>query len=42
MQFDSFTFVAFFLIVLAAYNAMRGWGARKNVLLVASYVFYMG
>ncbi len=42
MQFDSFTFVLFFLAVLAVYNVMRGWSARKNVLLIASYLFYAG
>ena len=40
MQFDSFTFLAFFALVLAGYNALRDWGARKWLLLVASYVFY--
>jgi D-alanyl-lipoteichoic acid acyltransferase DltB (MBOAT superfamily) len=40
MQFDSFTFVVFFAVVLCAYNALRGWAARKWFLLIASYVFY--
>jgi len=40
MQFDSFTFVVFFAAVLAAYNALRGWNARKWLLLGASYLFY--
>ncbi|MEP6483392.1 MAG: MBOAT family protein [Rudaea sp.] len=40
MQFDSFTFVIFFAIALAIYNALRGWNARKWFLLSASYVFY--
>ena len=40
MQFDSFTFLAFFALVLAGYNALRDWGARKWFLLIASYVFY--
>ena len=40
MQFDSFTFLIFFAVVLAGYNALRGWGARKNFLLGASYAFY--
>src|SRR6188768_4220479 len=40
MLFNSLTFVAFFLIVLAAYWTMRSWEARKNLLLVASYIFY--
>ncbi|MBS0486734.1 MAG: MBOAT family protein [Proteobacteria bacterium] len=40
MQFDSFTFVVFFAVVLCVYNAMRDWSARKWFLLIASYVFY--
>ncbi|MBK6436170.1 MAG: hypothetical protein IPF83_10075 [Rhodanobacteraceae bacterium] len=40
MQFDSLTFLLFFAIVLAGAALTRGWGARKNLLLVASYVFY--
>ena len=40
MLFNSLTFVVFFLLVLAAYWTMRSWEARKNFLLVASYVFY--
>lgn len=40
MQFDSFTFIVFFAIVLAGYNLLRGWSPRKWWLLAASYVFY--
>src|SRR5688572_14683999 len=40
MQFDSLTFVVFFALVLAGAALARGWGARKNFLLAASYVFY--
>ena len=40
MLFNSLTFVVFFLAVLAAYWTMRSWEARKNLLLVASYIFY--
>lgn len=40
MQFDSLTFLAFFALVLAVYNLLRGWRARKNLLLGASYAFY--
>jgi alginate O-acetyltransferase complex protein AlgI len=40
MQFDTFTFIVFFALVLAVYNALRSWGARKNFLLLASYAFY--
>ncbi|MEO6005153.1 MAG: MBOAT family O-acyltransferase [Opitutus sp.] len=40
MLFNSLTFVVFFAVVLALYWSLRGWNARKNVLLVASYLFY--
>src|SRR3954466_2376039 len=40
MLFNSLTFVVFFAVVLAAYWTMRSWEARKNLLLVASYIFY--
>lgn len=40
MLFNSLTFVAFFAVVLGGYWTMRSWEARKNLLLVASYVFY--
>src|SRR5207249_11952913 len=38
--FRSLTFVAFFAIVVIAYWSMRSWNARKNLLVVASYIFY--
>src|SRR5690554_444332 len=40
MQFDSLTFIVFFLLVTAVYAVLRDWGSRKTMLLVASYVFY--
>ncbi|MBW3567883.1 MAG: MBOAT family protein [Proteobacteria bacterium] len=40
MQFDSLTFLVFFAIVLVAFWTLQGWGARKNLLLAASYIFY--
>jgi alginate O-acetyltransferase complex protein AlgI len=40
MLFNSLTFVVFFVAVVGGYWALRGWEARKNLLLVASYVFY--
>src|SRR3954467_2267893 len=40
MLFNSLTFVVFFAVVLSAYWTMRDWNARKNLLLVASYLFY--
>ena len=40
MLFNSLTFVVFFALVVGAYWTLRSWEARKNLLLVASYVFY--
>jgi alginate O-acetyltransferase complex protein AlgI len=40
MLFNSLTFVVFFILVLGGYWTIRSWNARKNLLLVASYVFY--
>src|SRR5512142_1393311 len=40
MLFNSLTFLIFFAIVFAIYLVLRGWTARKRLLLVASYVFY--
>jgi alginate O-acetyltransferase complex protein AlgI len=40
MQFDSLTFIVFFALVLGGAAVVRGWSARKNLLLAASYVFY--
>ena len=40
MLFNSLTFVVFFVLVLSAYWTMQSWPARKNLLLVASYIFY--
>ncbi len=40
MLFNSLTFVVFFAVVTAAYWTIRSWSARKNLLLVASYIFY--
>jgi D-alanyl-lipoteichoic acid acyltransferase DltB (MBOAT superfamily) len=40
MLFNSLTFVAFFAVVLSLYWSMRSWNARKNLLLIASYIFY--
>jgi alginate O-acetyltransferase complex protein AlgI len=38
--FNSLTFVVFFAVVVSAYWALGNWNARKNLLLVASYLFY--
>src|SRR6195256_2871927 len=40
MLFNSLTFVAFFIVVVSAYWMMRDWNERRNLLLVASYLFY--
>lgn len=40
MQFDSLTFIVFFLLVASLHALLRNWNTRKNMLLVASYVFY--
>ena len=40
MLFNSLTFLAFFVIVVAAYYTVRPWAARKTILLVSSYFFY--
>jgi D-alanyl-lipoteichoic acid acyltransferase DltB (MBOAT superfamily) len=40
MLFNSLTFVVFFALVVTAYWSIRSWKARKNLLVVASYIFY--
>ena len=40
MLFNSLTFVLFFAVVVTAYWSIRSWNARKNLLVVASYIFY--
>lgn len=40
MLFNSLTFIVFFAVVLTAYWSIRSWNARKNLLVVASYIFY--
>lgn len=40
MQFDSFLFLIFWLVVLALYYSIRDWRGRKLMLLIASYLFY--
>lgn len=40
MVFNSYTFIVFFAIVLALYSLPFIWKVKKNILLVASYVFY--
>jgi alginate O-acetyltransferase complex protein AlgI len=40
MLFNSLTFAVFFALVMALYWSLRSWELRKNLLLVASYIFY--
>ena len=40
MLFNSLTFVVFFVVVVTLYWSIRSWQARKNLLVVASYIFY--
>ncbi|HZT57750.1 MAG TPA: MBOAT family O-acyltransferase [Pyrinomonadaceae bacterium] len=40
MVFNSLTFFVFFSVVLCLYYLPLSWGARKAILLAASYVFY--
>jgi alginate O-acetyltransferase complex protein AlgI len=38
--FNSLTFVVFFVVVVGTYWALKNWETKKNLLLVASYIFY--
>src|SRR6201990_85557 len=40
MLFNSLTFVVFFTVVVFLYWSIGSWNARKNLLVVASYIFY--
>ncbi len=40
MQFDSLTFIVFLVPVLLWYGLVREWDTKKNILLLASYIFY--
>src|SRR5688572_32587230 len=40
MVFNSYTFIAFFIIVLVLHNLPISWKAKKINLLLASYIFY--
>lgn len=40
MLFNSLSFLVFFAVVFGLFQLLRGWSARKTLLLVASYVFY--
>ncbi len=40
MLFNSLTFVVFFAVVVSAYWMLDSWRGRKNLLVIASYIFY--
>src|SRR5687767_9029447 len=40
MVFNSYTFIAFFIIVLILHNLSFSWKVKKINLLLASYIFY--
>jgi D-alanyl-lipoteichoic acid acyltransferase DltB (MBOAT superfamily) len=40
MQFDSYSFLLFFGLVLAVHASPLSWSSRKSSLLIASYLFY--
>ncbi len=40
MVFNSYTFVAFFIIILFLHNLPISWKTKKVNLLIASYIFY--
>src|SRR5882724_7898462 len=40
MVFNSYTFIAFFIVVLILHNLPFSWRTKKINLLLASYVFY--
>src|SRR4249919_1149158 len=40
MLFNSLTFIVFFVAVVTLYWSIRSWQTRKNLLVVASYIFY--
>lgn len=40
MVFNSYTFVAFFILILFLHNLPLSWQTKKVNLLVASYIFY--
>src|ERR1043165_1204954 len=40
MIFNSFTFIAFFILILVLHNLPFSWKVKKVNLLIASYIFY--
>lgn len=41
MVFNSYTFIAFFIIILVLHNLPFSWTVKKINLLLASYIFYV-
>src|SRR3954470_14518572 len=40
MVFNSYTFIAFFIVILTLHNLPFSWKTKKVNLLFASYIFY--
>ena len=40
MVFNSYTFIAFFILILFLHNLPIPWKTKKINLLLASYIFY--
>ena len=40
MVFNSYTFIAFFILILILHNLPFTWKVKKVNLLLASYIFY--
>ena len=40
MPFNTYTFVVFFIIVLAFYYSLTNWQHQKGLLLISNYIFY--
>jgi alginate O-acetyltransferase complex protein AlgI len=40
MLFNSLTFLVFFVVVFTLHRLLPGWGTKKLLLLLASYIFY--
>src|SRR3954466_9439757 len=40
MVFNSYTFIAFFMVMLILHNLPFSWKVKKINLLIASYIFY--
>ena len=40
MVFNSYTFIAFFIVILILHNMPFSWNVKKVNLLIASYIFY--